>query len=218
MPKTLPPGQLETEKWPLLHQGDVYQFNEETWHFKLFGAVKEEVVLTFEQVMSLPKTTSTLDMHCVTTWSKFDTTFEGITFRDFLNLVEIDPDVKFVKIYGYLNGDWFGYSANLPLEALLKDDSLFVYRWSDKNHDWGDISPKHGYPLRFIPPATFYLWKGSKWVSGIEFLKEDEAGFWEERGYSMGADPWKEDRFSDPTYKPEGFKDQKWKREENNEE
>lgn len=218
MTKTLPPGQLKTEKWPLLHQGDVYQFNEETWHFKLFGAVKEEVTLTFDQVMSLPKTISTLDMHCVTTWSKFDTTFEGITFREFLNLVEIDPDVKFVKIYGYLNGDWFGYSANLPLEPLLKDDSLFVYRWSDKNHDWKDISPKHGYPLRFIPPATFYLWKGSKWVSGIEFLKEDEAGFWEERGYSMGADPWKEDRFSDPTYKPDGFKDQKWKREENNEE
>lgn len=217
MPKTLPPGQLETEKWPLLHQGDVYEFNRETWYFKLFGAVKEEVILTFDQVMQLPKTISTLDMHCVTTWSKFDTTFEGIAFREFLKLVEIDPDVKYVKIYGYLNGDWFGYSANLPLEPLLKDDSLFVHRWSDKSRDWIDISPKHGYPLRFIPPASFYLWKGSKWVSGIEFLKEDEAGFWEERGYSMGANPWKEERFSDPTYKPEGFKDQKWKREENNE-
>lgn len=216
MSKPLPPGQLETEKWPILHQGDVYQFDEETWHFKLFGEVKQEVVLSFNQVMELPKTVSTVDMHCVTTWSKFDTTFEGIPFREFLNLVEIDPEVKFVKIYGYLNGDWFGYSANLPLQALLEDDSLFVYRWRDKNHDWKDISPKHGYPLRFIPPASFYLWKGSKWVSGIEFLKEDEAGFWEERGYSMGANPWKEERFSDPTYKPEGFIDQKWKKEENN--
>lgn len=217
MTKILPPGQLKTEKWPLLHQGDVYQFNEETWHFKLFGAVKNEVILSFKEVMSLPKTVSTLDMHCVTTWSKFDTTFEGISFREFLNLVEIDPDVKFVKIYGYLDGDWFGYSANLPLDALLSDDSLFVYRWSDKNHDWQDISPKHGYPLRYIPPASFYLWKGSKWVSGIEFLKEDKAGFWENRGYSMGANPWKEERFSDPANKPQGFKDQKWLQPENNE-
>lgn len=195
MKNQLPPGQFETEKWPVLHQGDVYAFNKETWKFKLFGEVKEEVSLSFDDVMALPKTVSTIDMHCVTTWSKFAVTFEGIALREFLSLTSLKEDVNFVKIYGYYNGDPFGYSANLPLDRLLGDDALFVYRWKDTNRDWEDISPKHGFPLRFIPPASFYLWKGTKWVSGIKFMKEDEEGFWEELGYSMTADPFKEDRY-----------------------
>ena len=200
MKKQLPPGQFETDKWPILHEGEVYEFDEKTWTFRLFGEVKEEVTLSYEQVMKLPKTISTIDMHCVTTWSKFDTTFEGIAFREFLRLVELEPDVKYVKIYGYLNGNPLGYSANLPLEALMGDDALFVYRWKDAQHDWQDISPKHGYPLRFIPPASFYLWKGSKWASGIRFMKKDEPGYWEQRGYSMTANPFKEERFAYPNH------------------
>jgi DMSO/TMAO reductase YedYZ molybdopterin-dependent catalytic subunit len=89
-----------------------------------------------------------------------------------LRLVELDPDEKYVKIYGYFNGDRFGYLANLPLEALMGDDALFGYRWKDKHHDWQDVSPKHGYPLPSIPPALFYLWKGAKWASGIRFMKK----------------------------------------------
>src|SRR5690606_3893127 len=135
----------------------------------------------------------------------FDTTFEGIAFREFLSLVNLDPDVKYVRIYGYLNGDPLGYSANLPLEALMSDDALFVTRWKDDYSDWAEITPKHGFPLRFIPPTSFYLWKGSKWATGIEFMKEDKAGYWEERGYSMTADPFKEERFADPTNKPSGY-------------
>ncbi|MCE7792783.1 molybdopterin-dependent oxidoreductase [Salipaludibacillus sp. CUR1] len=195
MKNQLPPGQFETEKWPVLHQGEIYTFNKETWKFRLFGEVKEEVSLSFDDVMALPKTVSTIDMHCVPTWSKFATTFEGIALREFLSLTSLKEDVNFVKIYGYYNGDPFGYSANLPLDRLLGDDALFVYRWKDTNRDWEDISPKHGFPLRFIPPASFYLWKGTKWVSGIKFMKEDEEGFWEELGYSMTADPFKEDRY-----------------------
>lgn len=206
MSTLLPPGQFKTDKWPILHQGDVYQFDETSWYFRLFGEVEEEVILHFKQVMSLPKTISTVDMHCVTTWSKFGTTFEGIAFREFLSFVKPDPQVKYVRIYGYLDGDWFGYSANLPLEALLGDDALFVYRWKDAQNDWQEISPKHGYPLRFIPPASFYLWKGAKWASGIEFMKENKPGYWEVRGYSMEANPFKEQRFADPLNKPEGFK------------
>jgi DMSO/TMAO reductase YedYZ molybdopterin-dependent catalytic subunit len=205
MAKQLPPGQMETVKWPILHEGDVYQFDSASWEFKLFGSVEEEVTMRFEDVMMLPKTTTTVDMHCVTTWSKFDTTFEGITFRQFLSFVKLDPEVKYVRIYGYLGGDHFGYSANLPLKDLMGDDSLFVYRWKDGQNDWSDISPKHGYPLRFIPPKSFYLWKGSKWASGIEFMKEDQPGYWEVRGYSMTANPFKEERFSDPHTLPSGF-------------
>ena len=195
MEKQLPPGQFETVKWPILHQGDIPFFDETTWNFRLFGEVKEEKFFTYKEMMELPKTISTVNMHCVTTWSKFDTSFEGIALRELLKFVEINEGVKYIKIYGYYNGDRFGYSANLALEPLLGDDSLFVYRWKDKNHDWQDIVPKHGYPLRFIPPEAFYLWKGTKWVSGIEFMKEDEAGFWEEFGYSMTANPFKEERY-----------------------
>ncbi|ALC82948.1 MULTISPECIES: molybdopterin-dependent oxidoreductase [Bacillus] len=196
MANQLPPGQFETEKWPILHQGDVYQFDEDTWNFRLFGKVKEEITLSYSDVMNLPKTVSTIDMHCVTTWSKFGSSFEGIALRELVNLVELEKDVSYIKIYGYYNGDRFGYSANLPLEALLGDDALFVYRWKDSNEkEWEGISPKHGYPLRFIPPESFYLWKGSKWASGIEFMKEDEAGFWEELGYSMTANSFKEERY-----------------------
>ncbi|WP_425515809.1 molybdopterin-dependent oxidoreductase [Mesobacillus maritimus] len=193
--KKLPPGQFETDKWPILHVGDVYEFNEDTWDFTLFGEVKEEVTLSFQEFMKLPKTVSTVDMHCVTTWSKFGTTFEGITFRELLKLIELNEGVNYVQIFGYYDGDRMGYCANLPLEKLLGDDSLFVFRWKDEHHDWEELDPKHGYPLRFIPPDSFYLWKGTKWVSGIRFLKEDEAGFWEEMGYSMTANPFKEERY-----------------------
>ncbi|WP_409299758.1 molybdopterin-dependent oxidoreductase [Peribacillus sp. SCS-155] len=191
----LPPGQFETDTWPILHQGDVPQFDEETWNFRLFGDVKEEKTLTYHQVMDLPKTISTIDMHCVTTWSKFGTSFEGIALKEFLKFVELKNEVKYIQIYGYYGGDRFGYSANLPLEPLMCDDALFVYRWKDHSHDWSVISPKHGYPLRFIPPESFYLWKGTKWVSGIRFMTNDEAGFWEELGYSMTANPFKEERY-----------------------
>ncbi|MDG5789815.1 molybdopterin-dependent oxidoreductase [Evansella sp. AB-P1] len=192
----LPPGQFETEKWPVLHQGEVYEFNEETWRFKLFGEVAEEKTFKYSEIMDLPKTISTVDMHCVTTWSKFGTSFEGIALRELVNKVKLRPDVHYVKIFGYYNGDPFGYSANLPLKELMGDDALFVYRYKDVNEEqWSEITPKHGYPLRFIPPASFYLWKGSKWATGIQFLKEDEAGFWEELGYSMTANPFKEERY-----------------------
>lgn len=191
----LPPGQFETETWPILHQGDVYEFDENTWNFTLFGEVKEEITLSYSDIMKLPKTISTIDMHCVTTWSKFGSTFEGIALRELVELVQLNEDVKYVKIYGYYNGDRYGYSANLPLEALLGDDALFIYRWKGTQRDWQDITPKHGYPLRLIPPASFYLWKGTKWASGIRFMKEDEEGFWEELGYSMTANPFKEERY-----------------------
>jgi len=195
MEKNLPPGQFETEKWPILHVGDVYEFNEETWDFQLFGDVKEVVSLSYQDFMRLPKTVQTVNMHCVTTWSKFGTTFEGIPFRELLKLVELEAEVKYVQIYGYYEGDRFGYCANLPLNALKGDDSLFVYRWKDDHHDWQELDPKHGYPVRFIPPESYYLWKGTKWASGIRFMKEDEAGFWEEMGYSMTANPFKEERY-----------------------
>ncbi|WP_100407966.1 molybdopterin-dependent oxidoreductase [Bacillus solitudinis] len=195
MTHKLPPGQFETEKWPILHEGEIYQFKENAWQFKIFSEVETEVILSYKEMMNLPKARTTIDMHCVTTWSKFGTTFEGILLRDLLSLVTVGENVKYVKIYGYLNDDPFGYSANLPLHELNGDDSLFVTRYKDAHHEWQDITAKHGYPLRFIPPASFYLWKGTKWATGIELMTEDEPGYWEERGYSMTANPHNEERF-----------------------
>ncbi|WP_078546563.1 molybdopterin-dependent oxidoreductase [Litchfieldia alkalitelluris] len=195
MTNKLPPGQFETDTWPILHQGDIYLFNQEHWGFKLFGEVDKEVILTFKEFSSLPKVISTIDMHCVTTWSKFGTFFQGVPFRELVSLVNLNGGVEYVKIYGYYNGDMFGYSANLPLNSLLGDDALFVDKWGDSESQLQDITPKHGFPFRFIPPASFYLWKGTKWVSGIKFMREDEAGFWEEMGYSMTANPYKEERY-----------------------
>lgn len=198
MEKKLPPGQFETKKWPVLHEGDVYQFDPQTWRFRLFGEIEEPVTLTYEEVMALPKVQVTVDMHCVTTWSKFGTSFEGIPFRAFYEKVKPKENVAYVRIYGYLNGDPMGYSANLPIDALMGDEALFVYRWKDEENDWQEISPKHGYPLRFIPPDQFYLWKGTKWATGIEFMSENKPGYWEERGYHMNGNPFKEERFAIP--------------------
>ncbi len=198
MAKKLPPGQFETKKWPVLHEGDVYQFDPQTWRFRLFGEIEEPITLTYEEVMALPKVQVTVDMHCVTTWSKFGTSFEGIPFRVFYEKVKPKENVAYVRIYGYLNGDPMGYSANLPIDALMGDEALFVYRWKDEENDWQEISPKHGYPLRFIPPDQFYLWKGTKWASGIEFMSENKPGYWEERGYHMNGNPFKEERFAIP--------------------
>jgi DMSO/TMAO reductase YedYZ molybdopterin-dependent catalytic subunit len=115
--------------------------------------------------------------------------FEGIAFREFLRFVELDSDVKYVKIYGYLNQDRFGYSANLPLEVPMGDDALFGYRWKDKHRDWQDI------PQNMAIRSA--LWKGAKWASEIRFMKKDEPGYWEQRGYSMNSNPFKEERFAD---------------------
>ncbi|WP_026693962.1 molybdopterin-dependent oxidoreductase [Peribacillus kribbensis] len=195
MKKLLPPGQFETTSWPILHQGDIYKFDETTWSFRLFGNVEKEITLSYRDFMNLPAVKSEIDLHCVTTWSKFGTQFEGIPFRELIKLASLKEGVTHIKIYGYYNGDPYGYSANLPLEPLMGDDALFVYKWKDDGHDWQELSPKHGYPLRFIPPPSFYLWKGTKWVTGIRFMKNDEAGFWEELGYSMTANPYKEERY-----------------------
>ena len=120
MEKQLPPGQFETDKWPILHQGDIPFFDETTWNFRLFGEVKEEKFFTYKEMMELPKTISTVNMHCVTTWSKFDTSFEGITLRELLKFVEINEGVKYIKIYGYYNGDQIWLFGKLAPRAVIR--------------------------------------------------------------------------------------------------
>ncbi len=181
----VPPGQTVTEKWPVLHYGSVPRTDLSKWHFRIVGLVEEPRQLTWEQFSALPRTSITRDVHCVTTWSRFDNTFEGVPFREVLKLVKLKPDASHVMVHAE-----FGFTTNLPLEDLDRDDVLFA-----DTHDGKPLTPEHGWPLRLVVPHL-YFWKSAKWVRAIEFMAHDKPGFWESHGYHMRGDPWKEERYS----------------------
>ena len=181
---TVPPSQYATEKFPVLTFGGTPKIDLETWEFKVFGLVEEELVLNWERFVALGKTTVDAEFHCVTQWSRLQNTWEGIAFTDLMKLVIPKPEAKYVMAHCY-----GGYTTNLELEALQDDDVLFAY-----GHDGEPLPADHGGPLRLVVPKR-YGWKSAKWVNGLEFMAEDRPGFWEARGYHMEADPWKEQRF-----------------------
>jgi DMSO/TMAO reductase YedYZ molybdopterin-dependent catalytic subunit len=182
----LPPGQSLTEKFPVLHYGPVPNYPDlSQWDLRVFGLVEEEKSFSFEDIVALPRTQVTADIHCVTRWSKVDTVWEGVLLRDFFQYVKIGPDAKFVIAHCE-----YGYTTNLPLEAMLDDNVLLAYHFDGK-----PLGPDHGYPLRTFVPGR-YFWKSAKWLRGLELSAEDKLGFWEQAGYHNKADPWLEQRFS----------------------
>ncbi|MBI4233902.1 MAG: sulfite oxidase-like oxidoreductase [Chloroflexi bacterium] len=183
-PAQVPPGQFVTEKLPVLTYGPAPHIELASWRFRIFGLVEEEKTLSWQQLMALPTARVVADFHCVTQWSRLHNIWEGVPFREIMRLSKPLPEAHFVMVQCY-----GGYTTNLPLEALLQDDVLFAYR-----HDDADLSTEHGGPLRLVVPKL-YGWKSAKWVNGLEFMEQNQPGFWEQRGYSMGADPWKEERF-----------------------
>ncbi|MFZ3212267.1 MAG: sulfite oxidase-like oxidoreductase [Terriglobales bacterium] len=180
----LPPGQAATLKWPVLHYGSVPHFDPARWDFRIAGLVEQPVRLTWDEFNRLPKSTVTSDFHCVTRWSRFDNRWEGVLFRDVLKLVKLLPRAAYVLVHAEQ-----GYTANVPLADLDRDNVLFA-----THHDGQPLEPDHGYPLRLIVPHL-YAWKSVKWVRGLEFYDHDVAGFWEQNGYHMYGDPFKEQRF-----------------------
>jgi DMSO/TMAO reductase YedYZ molybdopterin-dependent catalytic subunit len=187
--KRLPPGQYITEKFPVLHYGNVPQYEnlEESWDLNVWGSIEAPVRFSFAEFRALPTVSVTLDIHCVTRWSKLDTTWEGVRFRDFLqHLPPLDPAAAFV--IAHAEG---GFTANLPLELMLEDETLLAYKYAGQ-----ELEPEHGYPLRLLVPKK-YFWKSAKWLRGLEFLPHDRLGFWEGYGYHNNADPWKEERYED---------------------
>jgi len=180
----IPPGQSLTLKFPVLHYGPVPPFDKATWTLRAFGLVDEEKVWTWDEFQQLPTTKLTCDIHCVTRWSKLDTVWEGVRFRDFVEMVGVKPEAMFVIAHCE-----YGFTANTPLEAMLDDDVLLAYKYDGKFLD-----PEHGFPLRTLVPRR-YFWKSAKWLRGVEFVAEDRPGFWEQAGYHNDADPWKEQRF-----------------------
>jgi len=180
----LPPGQAATLKWPVLQYGSVPRFDPARWDFRISGLVEQPVRLTWDEFNRLPKSTVTSDFHCVTRWSRFDNRWEGVLFRDVLKLVKLLPRAACVLVHAEQ-----GYTANVPLADLDRDNVLFA-----THHDGQPLPPDHGYPLRLIVPHL-YAWKSVKWVRGLEFNDHDLPGFWEQNGYHMYGDPFKEQRF-----------------------
>jgi len=181
----LPPGQSLTLKWPVLHYGSVPTFNARNWDFRIYGSVVTPLCFTWDEFSRFPKVRRTSDFHCVTRWSRFDNEWEGVAFREVLSRVQLKPGVVYVLVHAEQ-----GFTANVPLADLDRDEVLLA-----THHDGQPLTPEHGYPLRLIVPHL-YAWKSVKWVRGLEFLEHDAPGFWEQNGYHMYGDPWKEQRFS----------------------
>ena len=184
-PARLPPGQYLTEKWPVLHAGSVPKTELSTWDFKVFGEVEQPVTLTYEELQALPQSQVTIDIHCVTRWSRFDASFRGVHLRELAKLVRPKPSARFVVAHAEQ-----GFTSNVPLEALEDDNALIAWE-----ADGEDLEPEHGGPLRLVVPSR-YFWKSAKWLRGLELLATDQPGFWERYGYHNDADYWREQRYS----------------------
>lgn len=180
----LPPGQSLTLKWPVLQYGSVPRVDLPRWDFRIDGLVEKPLRLTWEEFHRLPQTEIQCDMHCVTRWSRFDNRFEGVLFTEVMKLVTPKVGARFAIIRAEQ-----GFTANLPLDDLLRPSTIFAFK-----HDGGRLSAEHGYPVRLVVPHL-YLWKSVKWVWGFELTSEDRPGFWEQNGYHMRGDPWKEQRY-----------------------
>jgi DMSO/TMAO reductase YedYZ molybdopterin-dependent catalytic subunit len=181
----LPPGQSLTLKWPVLHYGSVPRFDPATWDFRVYGLVANPVRWGWAEFSRLPRVERTSDFHCVTRWSRFDNRWSGVAVREILKLVQPRPEARYVLVHAEQ-----GYTANVPLADLDREEVLVA-----THHDGEPLSPDHGYPARLIVPHL-YAWKSVKWVRGFEFLAQNAAGFWEQNGYHMFGDPWKEQRHS----------------------
>jgi DMSO/TMAO reductase YedYZ molybdopterin-dependent catalytic subunit len=182
----VPPGQYLTEKFPVLHYGSVPTVDLATWDFRVYGEVDNALRLTWAEFTALPRKQVTTDIHCVTRWSKLDTHWEGVAIQTILELAGVRPGAT--HVVGHAEQ---GYTANVPLSVLDDEDVLLA-----DTYEGAPLEPDHGYPLRLIVPKR-YFWKGPKWIRGLEFLAEDQPGFWERYGYHNDADPWREERFSD---------------------
>ena len=181
----LPPGQYLTEKWPVLQAGAVAQYPDlSTWTLRVFGEVENDLELSWEQFNELPRTSNVQDIHCVTRWSKFDTAFEGVHWRELAKLVRPKPTANFVIAHAEA-----GFTANVPISFLEDDNALLA-----THGDGAVLTPEHGYPLRLVIPGK-YFWKSAKWLRGIELSSVDRPGFWERYGYHNDADPWNEERY-----------------------
>lgn len=179
----MPPGQYIPRGWPALHYGPVPRFKPESWDFRVFGAVQDPVRWSYEEFTALPVSDLVGDFHCVTKFTVLDNEWHGVSGSCLLGLVPPQPDVTHVMVWAE-----YGYSANMTL-ADFAEGMLATHR------NGVPLTPEHGFPVRLVVPHL-YAWKGPKWARGVEYLTSDRRGFWEERGYHNGANPWREERYA----------------------
>ena len=195
-PNRLPPGQTLSNDLPTLHLGPIPTFTPSTWDLRIWGAVEESLTWTWDQISVLPRTTINLDIHCVTGWSILDTEWQGISLKQLVDggWIKPKPEARYIMQHAD-----YGYSTNLPLEVALQDNFLLATHYKGK-----PLTPEHGYPLRAVSGSRHgaanqkdvYLYKGAKWLRGLEFMEKDQLGFWESHGYHNEGDVWKEQRRS----------------------
>ena len=179
----LPPGQYLVEDFPVLSAGPTPRIPLESWQLTITAEDGRTHEWSWGELLALPRESPTVDLHCVTRWSKLDTSWEGVSLDTLMTDVETAADFALVSCYG-------GYTTNLPLEDLLDGKAWIAYRY-----DGDDLDPVHGGPARLLVPHL-YLWKSAKWVRGIQLLPHDEPGFWETLGYHEYGDPWREQRYA----------------------
>lgn len=193
----LPPGQSLTQKFPVLQYGTVPHYPTlDEWDFRIFGLVEEPKTWDWAAFNELPRTQVTLDIHCVTRWSKFDTVWEGVALKTLVDEGIITPKPEANYVIQHCEQ---GYTTNLPLDFMLLPNVLLATHFNGE-----PMTPEHGYPLRVVVGSfpdrseekTAYFWKGGKWLRGLEFRQSDQPGFWENLGYHNEGDPWQEQRFS----------------------
>lgn len=182
-PARVPPGQYLTERFPVLTVGRNPKVDMADWTLKIRGEVEEPFQLTWEELLALPQTTVTCDIHCVTRWSKLDTTWTGVLVSDLLDRAKVKASGTHVM--AHCDG---GYTTNVPLEALRAPDVLVTH-----TYEGAPLEPDHGGPLRLLVPSR-YFWKSAKFLRELEVMPEDRQGFWELNGYHNDADPFTEQR------------------------
>ena len=181
----LPPGQHLTKDWPVLDLGVVPPVSRERWRLDVYGAIENPVFWTFAEFTAQKQAQFTSDIHCVTTWSRYDNEWEGLATRELLAACQPREDARFVVLHSY-----DGYTTNLALDDFAAEDALLAHSWSGQ-----PLTEEHGGPVRLVVPHL-YFWKSAKWLQAIEFLTNDAPGFWEVRGYHNRGDPWAEQRYS----------------------
>ncbi len=181
----LPPGQHVVNSFPVLSAGPVPRLATTDWQFVLKLGPRVLKAWDWAAFNRLPQTTITTDIHCVTAWSKFDTSWEGVTVDDILADAGLAAPTEFALAHSY-----DGYSTNVPTADLINSKAMVALKYNGQ-----PLSPDHGGPARLLVPHL-YFWKSAKWVSGLQFTDRDHAGFWELRGYHMYGDPWREQRYT----------------------
>jgi DMSO/TMAO reductase YedYZ molybdopterin-dependent catalytic subunit len=182
-PARVPPGQYVTRDFPVLSAGPTPHTPLTKWDFTIRGLIDQPVSWTWEEFLALPSETITVDIHCVTKWSKLDTVWKGVSLDSLLDHVGTGAEY----VLAFCDG---GYTTNLPLADLTGGKAWIAYEYGGEA-----LEPEHGGPARLLVPHL-YFWKSAKWVRGLELRAEDQPGFWEYYGYHNYGDPWREQRYS----------------------